>query len=199
MATRTTIKRRCPKCNYTYSCTYVSKNFLLDPLGTPLVRCEFCKNISTDPKRREWIQMSSIKKIFAISSIAYTIWIIWAFIAVFGVIGSIFFDISMLGETIVWSFKSLIFTLLICYFIIKKSVNGDKFIQRYVLSIRRTNNQAYRELLKTMGPLFDESLPLNLQFSENSKWRIADLHEKYGEVKSMEDIVNSIYQSVTDY
>lgn len=63
--------------------------------------------------------------------------------------------------------------LIIMYATLCIAVNSSFFISRYIVSVKRTRNQTYRQLISQFGKIYDESLPLFLRFSAKAQSDIA--------------------------
>ena len=155
------IRIRCPKCNYLYS-TYVY-GYVEDPIGVPLTQCPRCNNISKDSKRKEWIQMSPIKKYFSISPRSN---ILSTFLALIPMIilscNNIEVGKMFLGVLIVsW--------IIADYIVISIRVNCRSCLDRIISSISRTNNESYAQHLSKLGKIYGNSIPKVLFLSKSNR------------------------------
>jgi len=60
----TFIRKACPKCGH--SASMAVHNYVGEPIGQPLSVCPSCGAIAWDSEHREWIQMSPVRKFYAI-------------------------------------------------------------------------------------------------------------------------------------
>lgn len=169
----TFIKTTCPKCGYSNS--YSIYGYVKNPIGIPLVRCEVCGNIFKTEKQKEWIQMSPLKKFYAIAPR-------WIPCGAFGVslilsVGFVRVILENLNDTVgsIFSLGVLVLgALLGAYLTAWLLAGSEKFTQQYLESLKRTRNPIYQELLGQYGKLYDESMPFGIRIPGDKKSRIED-------------------------
>lgn len=186
----TYIQVRCSKCGYTHRA--VKHGYMTDPIGIPLMQCPSCKAVSRCRDHKEWIQMSPIRKYFAISPR--------------GIFGAVF--LAMIPALILarhgnsealaaWALRLYpLFWLVFHYILVSIRVNCDKFLCRMVPSVKRTRNEDYRKLLANFGKLYSEDIPKFVLVKNETKKAIA-LDLKRHKVSDFE--IPSLAESVESY
>lgn len=171
------IIRKCKNCGYTYKKAWYG--FVDDPIGVRFVKCPSCSAVSKNSVAREWIQMSTWRKYFAIHprGDAFAFFLGLPLMIPFAFLVSLLRPLLGLlpGEAppflIILPMIVLPFVLA-HYFLVWRKANSEVFCKRYCSSILRTRNMAYRNLLAHEGPLHDEALPSFVPLSAKSRKRI---------------------------
>lgn len=177
---RTYVKKKCKNCGYSVS--EVVGSYIKEPLGIPLAFCPRCGKIMKDSDRKEWVQMSPLRKFYAINpkGIMYALTgtlvaMLVMYLIMDAKLGEKFSEIDTLpDETLkICLFLSVAGIFLILYYVFTRiAVNKGRFINLYKQSVKRTRNEKYRKLLEPMGKVYDESLPFGLHFSAYNQKQI---------------------------
>jgi len=153
-------KVRCPKCGF--SCSDSQSIYSHDPIGIPFIKCPKCGEVIYAPMvHREWIQLSPINKIFAISSksiLPFIISFIIAFITSVS-LKPLFSSMSGVAYGIVILLTLAVGFILGEYLTACIQIHSDSFKQVCIQSLNRTRNKEYLQLIKGAGKIYSEEIP----------------------------------------
>lgn len=171
------VRKRCPHCGHTY--TVYIYGYVEDPLGIPFSTCPSCYEAVPERSHKEWIQMSPLKKYFAIyprgwamaffPSLAVSVLLMFLYLKVMSLFGGISPNSGAGGFGIFLLFFGYWLTL---HLFIQMRANSAKFLDGLIASLRRSRNPEYRAILEKMGRIYDEQMPRLIRLSQKSQDRI---------------------------
>ena len=173
----TYIIRKCNNCGYTYKKSWYG--FVDDPIGVRFVKCPRCNAIGKNRVAREWIQMGTWRKYFAINprGDAFAFFLGIPLMILFALLLAGLRGLLGLGEG--EALPGILIPVIMVlsfggahYLLTWRKANSEVFCKRYCASILRTRNEGYRKLLAHEGALNGEELPSFVPLSKKSRERI---------------------------
>ena len=139
--------RKCMSCGYSVSGRSTSYNGTT--IGPALTKCPQCGHIQGIKTHREWVQLSTVTKMACAmnqSALSLLIVMLMGFAGIY--VTSVYLTVPVIVRVLAFVL-GFVLGIFIAYFI---QIRRKKFIDAYAYSLRRTDNEKYRQMLNLPSP-----------------------------------------------